>query len=420
MTDDRDDLNIDLKAVFEHYADDAPRVDLAPGALKQARHIRMRRQIAVGGAALAVAAVVVPVGASLIGDSDNQSTIASTTNRETNTGTPTDQTPETSTSQAIDVSLPDLRRGDDPSVPYVGDGQFVEAGQAVSIPSDQPVVDATRLAEGPVIWRYSRGGPVLNYDTAGQTTSLPRGRSASNPAIDSDGSAAWSVASVDVDGQPADTETLLYTDSLTSDVKYAYSAPLSVGQLLAAHEGMVVFNARRVDGSQVVGRVDMTASSPAPVEQPWPNLVSLTAASPKAGLMAGRTTDMTGPQRHCAAMLSYDDASELWRTCNWTPLEFSSDGSRVYAIAKSTEGFGPRLAAVLDADSGQVLQELTTPGTFGRATFEGADTLDIVTVQDDKAAIVRCPSDGNCELATDPLPAVPDSLVEPYQITANP
>ncbi len=415
MSDHRDDVNLHLKAALERYADDAPRVDLAAGAVKRARRIRMRRRIGVGAAALAVAAVAVPVGATLIGHSDNQTPVAGKTGA-TSTDGDTQAAP-----QAIDVSLPELARGDDPSVPYVGDGQFVEDGQAVSISTDHPVVDATRLAEGPVIWHYKPGSAVLDYDTSVRASVLPRGTSASNPAIDSNGSAAWAIANIPLNHQRAGVEMLVYTDSLTDPgvAKYAEVDPLSVRQVLAAHEGTVVFNARDDDGIQVVGRADMTASAPAQVEQPWPDVASLTAVSLQAGLMAGRTSDMTGPQHNCAAMLSYGDASELWRTCNWIPLEFSGDGSRVYAIAKSTEGFGPRLVAVLDSSSGEVLQQFTTQGTFGRATFEG-DALDIVTVQDGKAAIVRCSSDGDCELATDPLPAAADSLVEPYQLTANP
>ncbi len=423
---DDDQVDHQLRAVFERQAADAPRVDLTSRTLARARQIRTRRRVA-GGAALLVAAVVgVPVGASVLLHQPPDTNVADKPSAST-------AQPELSNSRPIakpiDVSLSGLPRGEGPSVPYISGNQLIQAGSASSVPGPSgdlsdatapALVDAAVFTDGTAGWlREPRDGSVT-FDAGTASPTLPDADNVSQPAVDEDGSVAWAANGVDVDGEPADVATILYTDTLSGEPAYAYPDQLTVKQMTAVSGAVAVFNATTTDGTQVVGRVDLATSSPATVEQPWPELASLTAASPANGLMVGRTLDMAGRQRPCLAMLSYDDASQLWRTCAWVPQEFSRDGSRVYAIAADGDGFGPREVAVLDATSGQVIERLTTPGTFGRATFEDAETLDIVTVEDGSSAIVRCQVAGSCELATEPLPAEPDSLVSPYQLAANP
>lgn len=147
------------------------------------------------------------------------------------------------------------------------------------------------------------------------------------------------------------------------------------------------------------------------------------AIDPSFALMAGRTTDMTGTQQHCLAVLAYADASELWRSCSWRPVDFSPDGSLVYAVATPGGQVDASRSAILDATTGRVLQEFSTKGTFGRASFDGTATVDIVLLEDGRSAIVRCDLTGSCNLATKPLAdedAGRTSLVSPYQLTANP
>ncbi len=419
MTEPGDDFDSMLRSSLRQQAGHAPQLDLTSAALKRARGMRTRRRAVGAVAFVAAAAVAVPVGSSILQREVEDSHIADAETSLESAGP---------AQEPVDVSLARLPRGDDPQVPYIAGDQLIHEGSASTVPGapadpqdfDAPaLVDAAAFTDGTGAWLHDPQRGSLTFDPGTTSSSLPSSGNVSNPAVDTDGSVAWAANGVDVDGQPADTATVLYTDTLSGQPAYAYTDQLAVRQLTAVHDAVAVFNAVTTDGTRVVGRVDL-ASSPATVEQPWPHIVSLTAASPANGLMVGRTEDMTGSQRNCQAMLSYDDGSELWRTCEWIPQEFSLDGSRVFAIAADTEGFGPREVAVLDAGTGEVVQQLTTPGTFGRATFEDADTVDIVTVEDGSSAIVRCRSAGSCELATDPLPAVPDSLSSPYQLTANP
>lgn len=421
-----DDFDDRLREVFERHADDAPRVDLTSGTLAQAQRIRTRRRVASGAALLVVAAVGIPVGASVLLHDPRSSNVADKDSANTS---PSDSDNPQTTSRPIDVALSGLSRGADPTVPYISGDQLIQIGSASSVPGAPTtskavrataLVDAATFTDGTGGWLTDKRDGSVTFDPGTATTTLPNADSVSQPAVDDDGSVAWAANGVDVDGKPADAATIIYTDTLRGEPGYAYTDQLAVKQLTAVSNAVAVFNATTTDGTPVVGRADLATPSPAEVEQPWPQLTSLTAASPATGLMVGRTVTMTGSPRPCLAMLSYDDASELWRTCDWIPQEFSVDGSRVYAIAANGDGFGPREVAVLDARSGQVVERFTTPGTFGRATFEDADTLDIVTVEEGSSAIVRCQLPGSCELATDPMPAVPDSLVSPYQLAANP
>ena len=79
--------------------------------------------------------------------------------------------------------------------------------------------------------------------------------------------------------------------------------------------------------------------------------------------------------------------------------------------------------AVLRVDDGSLVRTFSTQGTFGRATFEGSESVDTVVAVGDQAAIVRCSiEEGECELATEPAEVAPDdpaSLIYPYQLTAN-
>lgn len=423
--DEIDNVGDQLRAMFERHADDAPRVDLTSGTIAQARRIRTRRRVASGAAVLVAAAVGIPVGNSVLLDDTHSSNVADKDSANTSLSELDDSQ---TASEPVDVSLSGLSRGDDPTVPYIADGQLMQTSSASSVPGAPTtakamraaaLVDAAVFTDGTAGWlKDPRDGSVM-FEPGTTAATLPSADNVSQPAVDHDGSVAWAANGVDVDGSPADLTTIFYTDTLRGGPAFAYTE-LTVKQVTAVSDAVALFNATTVDGSQVVGRVDLASSSSAAVEQPWPQLASLTAASPAHGLMVGRTITMTGSQRPCLAMLSYDDASELWRTCDWVPQEFSVDGSRVYAIAANGDGFGPREVAVLDARSGQVVEQLTTAGAFGRATFEDTDTIDIVTVEDGRSAIVRCRVAGACELATEPRPAVPDSLVSPYQLAANP
>jgi hypothetical protein len=242
------------------------------------------------------------------------------------------------------------------------------------------------------------------------------------PAVDrvSGGAVAWAMHDADAEGQPSDGDTIVYAASIDGSDASTVQTSMHVKQVMGVAGGYVVFNA--VDGDKdVVATAHMSGPS-GDVYESWPSLKTATAVSPTGEQIVGELTDPERGQRHCSFMLDPDSGDPVWHSCDWRPLEFSADGSRVLAIDAATEGLGPRNMAVLDAATGDVVRTFTTRGTFGRATFEDDDTIIAVVAVEDEASIVRCTVTGDCELATEPAtvaPSEPDSVLTPYQLTAN-
>jgi hypothetical protein len=405
------DFDAMVREAFDQRADQAPRVDLARAAVQQAGSIRRRRRIVSGVAVLAVAAFVIPVGSQIIGDDKTDHT----------TSRPID---DTSPSRPVDVAIAGLSQGPAPAVPFLDNDKFVEAdGTSTPILSGKGrVVDAVDLGdEGIASWRLDTTTGRTNYTSTGSPTDLPQGTSATNPAVDVQSkSTAWAVDGVQTLGgyAPSDVVLVMYSDG---SFVQAGLGDLDVQQVMGVHDHEVLVNARE-DGKARVALLDV-ASGAGTLEQPWHHVVNVTAVDPGFTRFAGRTPQMKGRERSCSAMLDFDSAQVQWQSCEWRPVEFSTDGSLVLAIGAGTDGLGPRELAVLNADDGSLVQSFTTQGTFGRATFEGTESIDAVTAVADQAAIVRCTiAEGDCELATAPAevaPDEPDSLIYPYQLTAN-
>lgn len=415
--DERDEeFDARMREALRDHAADAPQVDLTAASLTRARRIRLRRRASVGAVALAVAGIVVPVGFGLV-DSDTDANLA-----DRSDGDPTTSTgggPST-------ITLADLGAGDAPAVPYLAAGELVRDGDRTPVPgapdnpsdSSEPsvVVDAAAFDDGVA-------GFVINREQGSLTlragdSPLPSSPRTTQPAVDSNGAIAYAVKGLSGHGaQASSTSTLVYATRLAETPRYASTDQLVITQVMDVEKGVALVNAVSPSGRQLVGSADFAHTSPTAITTPYPDVVVLSAADQGMGLMAGRTTGMS---KHCTAMLSTDDASQLWKSCRWRPTEFSADGSSVFALGLPLDGSPVREVGVLDASSGVVMHTFVTDGRFGRATFEDDNALDIVTVQDGQSAIVRCGSDGDCELATDPEPAHSGTLAAPYQLTANP
>ncbi len=409
---EHDDFDAQLRASLERQADGASHADLAAGALRQARRIRKRRRIGTAAAALAVVAVVVPVGVAVVGDQAPRDSTAT----QPNTSQPPTSTVIGPPPEPIEVTLADLARGDDPSVPYIDGGTFHAAdGSNTELSLEDGPYSATKLPGGEVVGWYRPNGNVANYATDDGFVLPPGEGVAGGPVVDSDGSIAWVEQEVDQFGNPVGLATLKYGASL-DDVRTVSLGDVTVTNLLAVRDGVAVANLLE-NSKPVVVRVDMLATEPQ-VERPWPAVSFATAVSPGLDLLAVGTEKTTQPNDSpCAALVSAADLGELWNSCAWMPMGFSADGSQVVAVRVGSEGFGPTRVAVLDTATGSVLQALTTPGTFGEQSFEANGVVDMVTVDDGNAAIVRCTVAAECVLATDVQRAEPDSLSAPYQLT---
>jgi hypothetical protein len=225
-------------------------------------------------------------------------------------------------------------------------------------------------------------------------------------------------------GQPSTTDSIVSAGALQGGINGAVDTKMHVRQVMGAYRGRVVFNAIDANDEKVVGVV--TFSGPSDVTTPYSDLQTVTAASPNESLLAGILSHGWLPgQKKCPTMVDTATQDHLWTSCAWNPVEFSPDGTRVLAVDRRTDGWAANHLAVLDAQTGDLVAEYTTAGGFGRATFDGrSDAIVAVVVDGKQAALVRCRTDGSdCELATSPATLKgteePDSLTQPYQLTAN-
>ncbi|MGH3507245.1 MAG: hypothetical protein ACRDO2_08595 [Nocardioidaceae bacterium] len=417
MTDPRQQFDDDLKSMLRNRAERLPgSADLADAALQQARGIRRRRRAAVGIAAATVLVAAAPVGASLIdGSGDDGSTGPATAPT-----TSASQAPETSAAPPepiqLDVSLAELERGPDPAVPYVDWRTWIVDGEGTpfDVPNGHPLADIAQFDQGVVIWAANLDDGSLQMYPLGLETGLdPRAVSTSPSVDDATGAIAFAL-----DGQ-----TVYYGSSIGPEMARLALEGVTVTDILDVHDGVVVF-AGRDDAQDMVGKVDFTTSPPTYERMFDPaDVVRATAFSIAANLMgqSGQDTVPGDPNDSpCAVLTDLDDVDDGgWDSCTWRPFEFSPDGSRVFALDTRTEGFGPRLVAVVDSETGEALLDLSSEGTFGFApSWESNDSVLVTLVQDGRSAIVRCTVGVGCELATDPKAAM-DSLTEPYHLTAN-
>lgn len=397
-----DDFDRVLRESLQHRADDTPHVDLAAGALRQAGSITRRRRLTTGAGVLAVVALVLPIGIHVAGESRDH-TASKPSNEDT--GGPSN------------ISLAGLPEGAAPEVPYIDGQTFRGTEGEVELPNTVgQVTDAVAVAGGALYWTLD---PANGRTDVGGTPGVPNvpGTNASPPVINPrQGVVAWGAASGAGDNFRADQLVLTKTDTGQSQS----AGGDDVLQAMGVSEDSIVYNGRQ--GKQrFVGQLNVTTGQGFSV---WFDATYVTAVDTSLQRMAGHTSDLVGKQRDC---LKVTDLSSLdsndWVTCDWRPVEFSTDGSELLAIRPDSDGLGRRELAVLDSTNGDVKQVLSTDGTFGRATFEGSASVLAVLADGDRVAIVRCGIEsGTCERATPAAEVSPDdpaSLVSPYQLTAN-
>ena len=88
-------------------------------------------------------------------------------------------------------------------------------------------------------------------------------------------------------------------------------------------------------------------------------------ADPDSGIVFG----VTGwSQSHiCGDLFDARQLTPRWSSCDWSPVAISPDGSKVFALPSSRPPVNPSVA-VLDADTGEVLMQLTMDGRRVTAT----------------------------------------------------
>ena len=328
-----DDFEAQLRVALGEHADAAQHVDLADGALSKARGIRRRRVALSTVAVLATVAIAIPVGGQLVGDADRDGDHLASD--------PTTDVGTAPTPDPVQIALDGLPQGDPPSVPYIDGSTYVDASgdeHPADAADDTVITDAATLADGTLLWQQVVGDATkTTVKVSGDgPTDLPAAASVTPPAIDQGTKAAvFALHDTDASGQPATSDTIVYATAVkggTASVD-TVDTGMRVRQVMGAFNGRVVFNAVEKGNGEVVALVAM-ADDPSDVTTPWENLKTVTAVSPDESLLAGLPSrgNFEPGQRHCSLMLDAAEMATIWTDCDWNPVEFSADGSRVLAL----------------------------------------------------------------------------------------
>lgn len=371
----------ELRRSLHHQADRIPRrPDLTRGAIAQARGIRRRRRIAGGIAAAALVAVALPLGLR-VGDS--------LTNGQDPVEPPTPSGPT-----RIELDLRSLRSDDIPALPYVdgrtvvGDGINVDVPGASPITTIAPVSDGVYVATGsgvPDGWLLTRYATDGGAEEIGQVVGLP--------TASADGRwVTYLTGETDEIGNPIGTPTLVLVDDETGDTTTVRLPDADANQV-AVHaivDGTVYFTYDDRAGRRVPLQ---TWSSGDPSPQPVPGNLDATAVSPDGRLVADLTKVVDFGA--CSAMVDRETGDVLWRTCKYGLNGFSPNGKYVWAFPASTEGYGPTSAAILDAETGELVRRYDSESrrwfiTFQDAVFEDDGSLLIRAEQGDQTSLLRC------------------------------
>jgi len=392
-----DDTMRELTRALHVHADDVHGTpDLAAGARRRARQIRLRRRV-VGGTVAAVAlAAALPTALSL-GDSTRSAPLPA------DTPTPGETVPAPEPGGSTTLRLADLGTGPAPVNGWVDGSTFHRAdGLEVEVPAGlaAPIAFGDGAAgfdySTGEIW-FSEGGSIPGFGPAPS----PDGRSV---AWFYDEAGATGIAVGPATGDRDGTDTVV-ADDIPAGVRALPVGFLGDRDLVSNLVGeSMPITARRdtFDGSSTT---------------PW-DVEEVSTVSAAAQLVAGllSVTD----DGSCWAVLPADGGPALWETCDHSLDHFSPDGELLLAGPAYRSGAGDTAIAVLDAQDGTVLQELesTREGFIVDTAFEDDEHVLAVVVDDGKAAIVRCDLAGSCERATDLAPA-PD-VEQPYGLPAQP
>lgn len=373
----------------------------ADAARGRARRIRRRRRVTAGAATLLALAIAIPFG--LIAASDSGIRKTEMQPVETPTRTPT-QTPTVRPEPieqptTIDLDIDELSKGESPEIPWYYDGVIHDDDEEISIgklPVETAEVNFARTPAGYLVritediccGGDSEPGRWARLITAsGEQTELPSGVT---PVVSKDGQTlAW-----------ADPTSQNRTD------KRLFTASAETGEVL--DESPVVARANTVD---VLGFVD--------------GLVVFSSDKEGSGFTAtwdpetGGVTDIDGVQggedvRSDGLLLAWLSSTSgeclgavdlatggdgvRWQDCKIPFADFSGDGG--YAVA-AYEG------KLFDPSTGKLLMRLRHEGMGGLVdlthfqTEPDGDILFRKTMpKQNSEVLVRCDTDGECELAS--------------------
>ncbi len=405
MNTPNDELLTRLRTTFERGMDSVGDVDIADDVSRKARRIRRSRRLAAAAVAAAVL-VAAPVSVASIRD---------VADRDPSNGPATQptQTPTDPEARVVNVDLANLPAGDSPSVPYLvgvtwhsGDTSVdLDEGYSpfLTLPFGEHVfsdyvagegVDAYAIDDQP---RHELGdddgehhSPVGGPDDT--VWWIEPDRTEANPVH-----AAWKLARLSVD------------DNGTEQIRRFPIPGVWGGEgsggppVLHGFVGDDLVVTVTDTGEEQSHLVWFRGGDPTRRAELGP-YESARLADPDSGIVFG----VTGwSQSHiCGDLFDARQLTPRWSSCDWSPVAISPDGSKVFALPSSRPPVNPSVA-VLDADTGEVLMQLTMDGRrvdgYTTGVFEDEDTIDVSATQNHDHAVIRCSVSAlACETAVPP------------------
>lgn len=405
----------ELSRALRERSDDMSGTSLGLDDVKgRARGIQRRRRAASGLAvAAAVAlAVAIPTGIDLDGVDNGQRPLPA--DRPTTTK-PTGQT-EPQVPVEVEIDAGSSPRGQDPAILYA-DGTTLHRldGSTVELPAQYSYL--LPYADGVMGLNGGEGerGTTTIVDADGRTVEGPWDGLAG--AISSDGQSVATVlyATGGVDLQLRPRTGASPDEGYTSNV-VALEGDLQlagfVGPETVAYD-LTVLNNR---GATQKAYVTDWSSEPRELT----SVLDVRTANDVTGYVAGmsKIDDLKG--EYCAAVVEAATDTVVWDTCEYRLDAFSPDGRYVLAVDPQVDGLGTNTTTVLDAETGEVVREFTTPdGSWMQDTvWESPTTFLTPVMQDGTWTLVRLRVGGTVEKALEPTrKGYDDSSPWRFQIT---
>jgi hypothetical protein len=367
----------------------------------EARGIRRRRRIAAGAVAAVVLVIAAPVALSSSGllDGAPPAPVAPTPSPDpTGEASPEPSPPGPAPTPGPDgrftLTLEGLDRGPLSAEPVLIGRRLVTPERTVQVPAEVsqilPAGDGWLAAaslppEGLQTVRLDADLEVV--ESYGPGTRLAGDAAGSRVAYVRAGGGEVELVDEPVDGSAPATYPLPGADAGPAPVGYAGEAGIVVEETTGD-----------VPGSAAVVAPDGTVRPLDGVQKVW--------ATSSTGLLGAQTSYDSTTGRACSAVMDAQTGDRVvWETCDHTLKAFSSDGRFVAGGASDTDALGSPTVAVLDAQTGEVVVELTTRGrAMGAAdqlAWEDGDTLLVSWTEDGRQGIVRVELDGSTELASE-------------------
>lgn len=374
----------------------------------RARGIQRRRRAVSGAVAAAVLAVAVPVGLNVTDVDRGQQPLP------TNPSPSVVETPEPSPSGPVTIDAAAAPRGQDPTMVYLDGRVLHEPGQPdLRLPATYSAV--APYADG-WVGISTADGTTAFLDAEGNPTQPPY--DGATAAVSADGQWLSTVlyATGGVDLQLWPTAGAPRNEGYTSNV-VSFDGTLDLAGFVGPQTVAYNLTTTGPQGATVTPYVTDWSSEPRELD----GLLDVIGASEANGTVTGMTELDQPAGTACYAVVDVSTGERAWETCDYALGKFSADGRYVLGTDAYVDGLGGRQVAILDAKSGDVLVEFTTPdgALVQDAVWESRSTVLVPSLQDGGWFLVRLRPDGTVERALDgPVTGYDDS--SPWRFAVTP